>query len=85
MGEQDTVTLSVRSVRRLEKTSLTPRPIHFPVMRLLNSDYDNEESFQQGLNCSLLTHSPLNRPCGSTSFLPLVTSSVLTVKANFVR
>ena len=33
----------------------------------------------------ILTHSPLNRPCGSTSFLPLVTSSVLTVKANFVR
>ena len=32
-----------------------------------------------------LTHSPLNRPCGSTSFLTLVTSSVLTVKANFVR
>ena len=28
-----------------------------------------------------LTHSPQNRPCGSKSFLPLVTSSVLTVKA----
>ena len=26
-----------------------------------------------------------NRPCGSTSFLPFVTSSVLTVKDNFVR
>ena len=33
----------------------------------------------------LLTHSPLNRPCGSRSFLPFVTSSVLTVKDNFVR
>ena len=36
----------------------------------------------------LLTHLSLNRPyrpCGSTSFLPLMTSSVLTVKANFVR
>ena len=26
-----------------------------------------------------------NRPCGSTSLLPLVTSSVLMVKDNFVR
>ena len=33
----------------------------------------------------LLTHSPLNRPCGSRSFLPFVTSSVLTVKDNFLR
>ena len=35
-----------------------------------------------------LTHSPLSRrdrPCRSTSFLPLVTSSVLIVKDNFVR
>ena len=32
-----------------------------------------------------LTHSPLNRPCGSRSFLPFVTSSVLTVKGNFLR
>ena len=35
-----------------------------------------------------LTHSPLNRrnrPCGSRSFLPIVTSSVLTVKDNFLR
>ena len=33
----------------------------------------------------ILTHLPLNRPCGSTFFLPFVTSSVLTVKDNFVR
>ena len=35
-----------------------------------------------------LTHSPWaarNRPCGSPSFLPLVTSSILMVKDNFVR
>ena len=32
-----------------------------------------------------LTHSPLNRPCGSRSFLPIVTSSVLTVNDNFLR
>ena len=32
-----------------------------------------------------LTHSPLNRPCRSRSFLPFVTSSVLTVKDNFLR
>ena len=28
---------------------------------------------------------PPNRPCRSTSFLPFVTSSVLTVEDNFVR
>ena len=32
-----------------------------------------------------LTHSPLNRPCGSTSFLTLVTSSVLTVIGPFLE
>ena len=32
-----------------------------------------------------LTHSPLNRPCGSRSFLPFMTSSVLKVKDNFLR
>ena len=31
-----------------------------------------------------LTHSLLNSPCGSRSFLPFVTSSVLTVKDNFL-
>ena len=39
----------------------------------------------KGKILSCLTHSPLNRPCGSRSFLPFVTSSVLTVKDNFLR
>ena len=37
------------------------------------------------LHVSLLTHSPLSRTCRSKSFLPLVASSVLMVKDNFVR
>ena len=37
------------------------------------------------MNRKSLTHSPLSRPCGSTSLLPLVTSSVLMIKDNFVR
>ena len=32
----------------------------------------------------VLTHLPLNHPCRSTSLLPLVTSSVLMVKDNFI-
>ena len=63
------------------------------VVRAVSVGWSKEQRQKKNSECfrvntktynHLLTHSPLSRPCGSTSLLPLVMSSILTVKDNFV-